>query len=106
MKSIMKIPPEIFWSGVIIALLFVLFALSGCAVAPLTEEEKDEREWRRGVDRENWIMCEAAYTRSGVATIHEEHMHGTRNPTRNHNVRRDLRINNCRQTLRDHWIEY
>ena len=72
----------------------------------LTELEREEREWKRGIDRENWELCMQAY--SGTATWHINHSHNT--PTTPSSeaayIRSDLAVNRCQIILRDHWIDY
>ncbi len=78
----------------------------GCA--PLTEIEKEERDWKTNIDLENWENCELVYSRSLQATWHMGHSH-------NHNrskmqsrcdIRSDLVNNSCRLVLGEHWIRY
>ena len=83
--------------------LLVLF--SGCA-SNLTIQEIEARDWRRGIDLENWNMCEKVYLDHGRATFHKDHMHGKRDPIRAWMIASDLRVNQCKSVLRDYWIEY
>ncbi len=83
---------------------FPLLFLFGCA-SNLTEAE---REWRHGIDRENWRLCERVYQQQGVATVHIGHSHryDSRRPPRIWHVRDDLRVNNCQRILGNYWADY
>ena len=77
-----------------------LLLISACA-SQITPEE---REARRLIDRENWVMCEAVYAKFGQPTYHRhEHDTETDGPFE---IKEDLAINGCKGVLRDYWIDY
>ncbi len=89
----------------IIGLLFLILMSTGCAITP---EERQRRDDRSIIDQENWRMCELVYTKAGAPTWHIDHMHtrSLRGPALRMALRSDLRINSCRQILRDYWADY
>ena len=93
---------------IVIVLLALLMA--GCATT-LTEEEQQEkafeREWKRGIDAENWRMCELMYKQAGKQTLHVDHQHNRRGPPRHWEIKSDLMYNQCRMYLKkEYWAEY
>ena len=85
-------------------LTLICLFLAGCA-SNLTA---DERDWREGIDRENWRLCDRAYRQARKATIHLNHSHKyeDRRPVKHHFIRDDLMRNQCRSILRDYWADY
>ena len=81
-----------------------LILLVGCA-SNLTE---GEREWREGIDRENWALCERVYRDQRRPTLHVGHTHKYegRRPPKIWHVRDDLRTNYCRSVLGRYWVNY
>ena len=86
--------------------LFILLFLAGCT--PMTELEREQREWRRAIDLGNWELCEKVYDRSGEIMWHVGHIHrrGESAQSRAFSLRSDLATNKCRHNLGDYWIEY
>jgi len=82
----------------------LLFLLASCA--PLTELQKEEREYRSDIDRENWYMCNKAYSAHGAPTIHYDHRHGRRDNVRSWDIKSDLMVNQCRSILGEAWADY
>lgn len=80
-------------------ILLALILLCGCAET-LT---KEEIEWRRGIDRENWALCQRVYKQAGEYLVFD-HAHNDNEKTAL--LRSDLARNNCRMVLRDYWIKY
>jgi len=81
----------------------------GCA--ELTELEREERDWRRVIDKENWEMCELVYKQSGAPTWHIGHVHSRTGRPQSlqaeaHNNKSDLITNRCKSILGDYWIKY
>ncbi len=79
-------------------LLFLL--LAGCAET----RTRDEIEWDRQMDRENWALCMKAYEHAGKPTFHRGHIHG-RGANRLEWIRTDLMDNNCRRVLGPYWAD-
>lgn len=75
----------------------------GCA----TQDPRDV-EYRRAVDAHNWALCEQAYIRNSIPTVHNNHSHGKpMSPAMAAvAVRDDLAIHRCRQVLGHYWSEY
>jgi len=84
--------------------LLALLFLVGCSTTPMTEREKEMREWKRGIDRENWINCQKVVSR----TWHINHSHNRPHTSMMEafNIRSDLVTNGCQMHLGEHWIEY
>jgi hypothetical protein len=82
--------------------------LGACSTV-LTEDELFARDWKRGIDAQNWELCDYAYRKAGRPTVHRDHRH-TRHGIRHMNpdaaIRSDLLQNDCRIVLRDYWIDY
>ena len=76
--------------------------LFGCAAT----ETAEDVEWRHGIDKENWQMCEAIYKEARVYTLHIGHIHRRGIEPRWYEIRDDLYSNDCRRALGDYWIEY
>lgn len=81
---------------------FFLFFLLLTACVPLTEREKEERAYNDEIDRQNWELCQEIYRRSGVAT-YSRHTHQGKH--KDHEVRDDLTMNNCRKILGPYWAD-
>lgn len=105
-----------FWC---ITLAIILFAFGGCAtVFPECEDlengsskqkecQVDTREWRNGIDKENYNNCVIAYSRSEKAwMIHRNHRHGPKDRVKSIDLRGDLADNGCQYFLREGWAEY
>ncbi len=101
------------------ALAIVLFLFAGCAtVYPECEMfgedtseriqcQIDEREWRQGIDRENWVMCTFVYSKSsGHFMVHYDHRISRLRPHKIWEIRDDLVKNDCRRIMRKMWVEY
>jgi hypothetical protein len=87
---------------------FCILILCGCASKPLTEEQIEEREWNRAMDRENWALCEQLYKQAGKPTYHIDHSHSKgvgKSRNRHWWIESDLLTNQCRRVLRDEWLE-
>ena len=80
--------------------LIALLLLSGCA----SNLSVEDREWREGIDRENWQMCDSAYNRARVVVYHMDHRHG-RNAVW-WQIKSDLVHNHCRKVLGKYYAEY
>ena len=87
----------------LLALVFLF--LGGCATT-LTDEERAVREWKRGVDMENWLICENIYAYHGKATMHVDHVHRNNNSVSPVMIKQDLSVNDCRKILGDYYMEY
>lgn len=87
-------------------LIFICLGISGCATQPLSYEEIEARDWRRGIDRENWEMCMAAYKQADRYTVHVNHEGTPQHHRRINNIRSDLLVNQCRWVMRNYWIDY
>lgn len=77
-----------------------LVGLGGCATYT-----PEEREWRQGIDAENWTLCQLAYRQAGKPTW-SKHDHRRHLPHRSHEIAEDLMVNNCRMVLGEQWIDY
>jgi hypothetical protein len=77
--------------------------LSSCVTQSLSD---DERAWRRGIDRENWFLCEKALAQLGRFTIHFDHTHSGNRPVRAFYIKSDLMRNDCAGVLGEYWAEY
>ena len=98
-------------------LLTTLFFLHGCAtIYPECEgytegsEDFEEcqtyvREYRRGIDYENWIQCRQLYEQAGVATVCRDHTEKDHKPG-HWAVEQDLWQWSCRFHLREYWADY
>ena len=92
-----------YWIENTFSVLFVvvmLIAVAGCATV-----NEDEREWRQGIDAENWSLCELVYRQNGKATVHNNHdySHKHISPI---DLKMDLGFNNCKRILGDYWASY
>ncbi len=89
----------------IIGLLFLILVSTGCAITP---EERQRRLDRSVIDQENWTLCELAYANANRPTWHIDHIHtrSLRGSALRAALRSDLRINSCKQILRDYWVDY
>lgn len=96
----------------------VAIIITGCAtVYPECEKHPEEseeratcqagvREWREGIDRENWRLCQQVLRQHGVR-IYSDHTHGRKGfDHAPHEVKSDLSKNSCKMVLRDHWADY
>lgn len=73
----------------------------------MVECQSDIREWRRGIDKENYINCVVIYEATPKAwMVHKGHSHGKRDRVKNIDVTGDLMDNNCRYYLQDQWADY
>lgn len=76
-----------------------LILLTGCASAPLTDDEQFAREYKLAMAIENWAACERIYANAGKPTIHMDHMHTRHLPDQRWMLARDLSMNHCRFLL-------
>ena len=83
-------------------LLFLL--LIGCA--SLTELEKEEREYREGMDAENWAACDKILSANHIITVHINHSHGPRSGAGPMDIRMDLLNYRCKRLLGEAWADY
>jgi len=83
-------------------ILVLLPMFVSCANDKITD---DEREWRAAMDRENWYNCSAAYARQNVFTV-STHTHDRHRTHKAHEIKDDLRTNNCKVVLGKEWIYY
>lgn len=94
-----------------IAIMLLAILLAGGCASTLTEEQQQEkewdREWKQGIDAENWRMCELMYKQAGKGTLHVDHQHDRRGPPRHWEIRSDLMYNQCQMHMKDeYWSEY
>lgn len=100
-------------------LLIAFVVLQGCAATDLTdlteeelkayEDEQFRREYNRGIDADNWRMCEKLYDQIGASTVHVDHQHDRRRRgrVRHWEIKSDLMYNECRRLLgREYWAEH
>jgi hypothetical protein len=71
----------------------------GCTTRSLEEQEAYE-----AIQRENWAICQLAYSSSKNAYIVSYHEHRKGRRHRLFEVEDDLSKNNCRMILREYWI--
>lgn len=88
-------------SSFLAGLITALALTSGCA----TQLTPEEREWRRGIDAENWRLCEMVYQRQNVVIV-SDHPHVRHRRHRPHEIQSDLVANQCRRVLKEYWAEY
>lgn len=81
--------------------LMVTLLLSGC----VTQLSDFERDWRRGVDKNNWELCKRVYRESKVPMI-SSHDHQKHKPHRPNEIKQDLADNRCRSILKGYWENY
>ena len=87
-------------------LFIALVLIFGCASEPLTEEEEFERDYKRGMEVENWVRCEQIYANAGKPTMHMDHIHTKHSRIRRWMIHRDLFTNHCRYLLgREGWSD-
>lgn len=67
--------------------------------------QADIREWRQGIDQINWELCERTLNHYTIV-VKSDHSHHKFRPHRPHEIKADLRLNNCRSVLQEHWSEY
>ena len=79
-------------------IIFAILIMSSCA-SNLTPEEI---EWREGIDKENWSLCE----RMSASTTHVGHEHRKHRRLSHMDIRDDLSRNSCRMLLGEEWAEY
>ena len=83
----------------------VTLLLSGCAGQALTEDDLFDREWREGIDANNWAMCKQAYRQVNTPT-QSNHTHRRGRTHRPYEIKSDLVANQCMMTLRNYWEKY
>lgn len=100
------------------AILLVLMSPGCQTVYPVCEQyetdtdemaecNKDQREWRRGIDKENYNLCAATLeNHPKYWMLHKNHIHGPRNRVYSHDIQDDLALNGCRELLGDAWANY
>ena len=65
------------------------------------------RDYRRGIDKYNWELCEMALRNSDSWAWHIGH--GAHKGSKSQIaafIKQDLTVNGCRMGLRDHWAQY
>lgn len=99
-------------------LLIVFVVLQGCATTDRSEmteqelkaydDEQFRQEYNRGIDAENWRLCQKLYNQAGKGMLHVDHQHTRRDRgrVRPWMIRSDLMYNQCRRYLRDYWIDH
>ena len=82
--------------------ILLVAALGGCVTS--STSSKESVEWERSIDRENYRLCVLAYSKSPAYMVHKGHTE------RDHKwpayIKSDLAWNNCKQILREYWIQY
>ncbi len=100
-------------------LLIVFVVLQGCATTDRSEmteqelkvydDEQFRQEYNRGIDFENWRMCQKMYDQAGKSTLHMDHQHNRRHRGRYRHweVKSDLMYNECRRYLKkEYWADH
>ena len=107
--SISKSERRLVWGYMALTVL-MLIMLVACSSTPKTpeqiEEQKLEKEWRRGIDKENWAACVVAYSKAGMGTEHVNHTHAKHRRDHWTVIKDDLWRNNCKTALGKKWAEY
>ncbi len=99
-------------------LLIVFVVLQGCATTDRSEmteqelkaydDEQFRQEYNRGIDYENWRLCQKLYDQAGQQTLHVDHQHARRDRGRSRHweIKSDLMYNQCRMYLGEYWAEH
>ena len=72
----------------------------------LDECQLEGRDWRRGIDKENWENCRTVMNNNDIIEWHINHSYNPRRPPGGTQLRMCLAQNGCKQLLREYWIEY
>ena len=72
--------------------LLAFIGLLGCA-----SREPEDAAWRKGIDAENWRLCQQVYAQSRVPLT----VDGDWNDTK-----KNLVLNRCRSVLGKYWATY
>ncbi len=98
----------------LILTILMSILMSGCAtVYPECVQHAEEsaeraqcqlavRDYRRGIDNENWITCAQTLD----FEVHTDHLHGPRDKVYPADIKSDLAMNRCQNRLGKYWAEY
>ena len=75
----------------------VLLAIAGCSTMP-AEQVAQQREWREGIDSQNYQLCEQVYNQFGHSfnRVFDTGL----------NVKATLQANECKHVLGKYWASY
>lgn len=90
-------------------ILIISLIILGCSITPLTEEEKERREYNHVIDRENWRVCNQILKQFSLTTMAvHKHAHNDRHPEKDRPwmIQQDLSNFRCRTLLGERWAEH